>query len=248
MSLFNLMDGDRCPKCREDVLVIKQDTCYCSACNMPPCSACEHSYLGCPSCGWDTAEDRVSDMRCLVKVQFSRSEKLYQYFCDLGVEIGRGDTVIVDSPYSGHTEVKVVEVYPITESDVSRLKKSLKSVIKVASWKVKTGKMGRCSTKAMEEVMKCSQDLSNLTGKEILDIANKEVKDSLKDELFNFLAKCLSAKKQREKWIKHRQTQAMRIDSLMQEAVKTFDDGNFDETFAAGMFKQLISIEEERVG
>ena len=90
------------------------------------------------------------------------------------------------------------------------------------------------------------KELEDKSGVEIMRVAEEQVKNGLSEELYRFLSKCILAKKQRDKWIKHRQSQVLRISSLMQEAVKTFDEGNFDETFAAGMFKQLIQIEEER--
>ncbi len=52
-----LEDGSDCyhEDC-EGSIVIRQESCYCSATNNPPCSACEHSWLECDTCG-----DKVDD-------------------------------------------------------------------------------------------------------------------------------------------------------------------------------------------
>lgn len=207
-------------------------------------------------------------MKCVVKVEFPTSTKRYAYYYDQPQDVHVGDTVMVDSPYSGKIELEVKEIHSSTSASVEWLENNrvrLKHILKFVSarksrWSYSSAQIRpRLSgneahqiilddpfEQHRQEVTMDMKELQDKSGQEIMRVAEEKVSAALNEELYRFLTKCIAAKKQREKWIKHRQSQLLRINSLMQEAVKTFDEGNFDETFAAGMFKQLIQIEEER--
>lgn len=207
-------------------------------------------------------------MKCVVKVEFPTSTKRYAYYYDQPQDVHVGDTIMVDSPYSGKIELEVKEIHSSTSASVEWLENNrvrLKHILKFVSarksrWSYSSAQIRpRLSgneahqiilddpfEQHRQEVTMDMKELQDKSGQEIMRVAEEKVSAALNEELYRFLTKCIAAKKQREKWIKHRQSQLLRINSLMQEAVKTFDECNFDEIFAAGMFKQLIQIEEER--
>lgn len=207
-------------------------------------------------------------MKCVLKVEFPTSTKRYAYYYDQPQDVHIGDTVMVDSPYSGKIELEVKEIHSSTSASVEWLENNrvrLKHILKFVSarksrWTYSSVQIRpRLSGNEIHQIIVDDpyelnqvedtmdmKELEDKSGVEIMRVAEEQIKTKLSEELYRFLSKCIAARKQRDKWIKHRQHQLLRINNLMQEAVKTFDEGNFDETFAAGMFKQLIQIEEER--
>lgn len=254
--MLNINEGDKCPHCFLGNLQIAQEPCYCSACRNPPCSACIDAWLECPLCHWrsDDNDDNCNKevvMAYVVKVVFAGSSKLYCYYYDLAVKPTIGDIVLVDSPYSGETRVTIKEIEPAINSSKTRLKHILKIVqaFEDEDEDVDYEVYGTTLTTSNQEenIMNTIQDLSDLSGKEIMDVATKQIQESLKTELFKFLSNCIQAKVQREKWVRNRQSQIVRIDQLMQDAVKVFDAGLFDTNYATELFKELTQIIEERV-
>lgn len=244
-----LNEGDKCPHCILGNLQIAQEPCYCSACRNPPCSACTDAWLECPLCHWrsdDSNNDQEIIMAYVVKVVFAGSGKLYCYYYDLAVKPTIGDIVLIDSPYSGKTRVTIKEIEPALGVSKNRLKHILE-IVQDFEDDIYEDENYQTTSNQEESIMNIIQDLSDLSGKEIMDVATKQIQESLKTELFKFLSNCVQAKVQREKWVRNRQSQIDRIDQLMQEAVKVFDAGLFDTSYAAEIFKNLAQITEERI-
>lgn len=58
MTALVIADGDPCPSSGcQGRISIAQGPCYCGACRMPPCWACEGSRLECSWCGWRDGDE-----------------------------------------------------------------------------------------------------------------------------------------------------------------------------------------------
>ncbi len=55
---YGYEEGETCNRtgCTGEIK-FNDSTCCCSTTSMPPCSACENSYLLCDECGWEVTEE-----------------------------------------------------------------------------------------------------------------------------------------------------------------------------------------------
>ena len=67
----------------------------------------------------------------MATVVFQTGGKQYDYFCDIA-DVSAGDTVIVNSPYNGETEVTVIKISEKSETELILPLKKYKSILRKA--------------------------------------------------------------------------------------------------------------------
>lgn len=200
-------------------------------------------------------------MRCVVGVNFSSSCKQYHYFYDLNAKVEKGDELQVDSPYSGITTVRVVEILyrPEKELELSstRLKHILKNLTRGEdfetnnfSFKVKPFKIKRTNhmhadwqslpITGKENTMR---DLSTLkTGADIQQAIQDDQNEMSKKVVYNLLVKALSNVKALTKTVADYQKILDDLKQFQVDLVKDFDAGTLDQEACNKYAKRLDEL------